>query len=148
MAYDEKSFSQGIATKQLKVQNPDDPTEIIQIGLIDTGATTALGEKIFSLDVSGSTLSIIAATALKPDGYSHETIVPAGTPTALAVTTKAVSVVIQADNANTVDGKVLNITLTAGETIVIETVPDASWIIVDGLAGASFDITVLTNSTI
>ena len=129
----------------MTINNPD---EIIQIGLIDTGKTTALGEKIFAVDVSGSTLSIIATAALKPDGYSEETITPAGTPTTLSVTTKGLSAIIQLDDGSTADGTVFNIGLTPGETIIIESVPDVSWIIVDGAVGTTFNVTILENSTL
>ena len=51
--YNEKNFSSGIATKQMKVQNPDDLTEVIQIGLFDTGLTTVATERKFGI-ITGS----------------------------------------------------------------------------------------------
>lgn len=52
--YNKDSFTAGIAQKQWKVQNPDDPDEVIQIGLVDSGAVTAKGEKIFALMTAGT----------------------------------------------------------------------------------------------
>jgi len=52
--YDKNTFSVGIAQKQWKVLNPDDLDEVVQIGLVDTGNVTLLGEKVFSLIVGGT----------------------------------------------------------------------------------------------
>ncbi|RLI55261.1 MAG: hypothetical protein DRP09_10630 [Candidatus Thorarchaeota archaeon] len=52
--YNKNNFSVGIATKQMKVLNPDNLEEVVQIGLTDTGMTTASGEKIFSLMTGGA----------------------------------------------------------------------------------------------
>lgn len=52
--YNKDNFTAGIATKQWKVQNPDNPDEVIQIGLTDSGLVTAKGEKIFALMIAGA----------------------------------------------------------------------------------------------
>ncbi len=51
--YDAKNFSSGIASKQMKIQNPDDLNEVLQIALFDTGLLTAKTERKFGL-VTGS----------------------------------------------------------------------------------------------
>lgn len=56
MVYNKESFSTGIATKQKKLQNPDDDTEIVQIGYVDTGLLTLNGEKIFATLTSPGSL--------------------------------------------------------------------------------------------
>lgn len=120
--------------------------EIVQLGLIDTGNVTPDGVKIYALDVSGSQLSIIAEGNLKPDGYTNVVLSAADY---LPPTSQALIVIIQNRLTSTGNVKVCGgITLSPGETIAVETVPNAEWIFIEPEVSTTADITILTNSTL
>lgn len=138
------------AIKYLRVID-EDTGQIVQIGLIDTGNTTSDGLKIHALDVSGSTLTAIVQQGLKPDGVdiTGSPLTMSGSAQALPSTTEAIAVLLKADNGNTADINIFNaVPLGPGEAIVIETVPDASWIQVTGTNPDVLHYAILLNSTI
>ena len=138
--YNAQNFSSGIASKQMKIQNPDDLNEVIQIRVIDTGNVTAKGERIFAL---GTALSL----GLTSDGPNNETSLAfpmTGGTDSLPVTTDARSVWLQNDPANANDILVFGVmNLGPGESIVISTDDDASWITVVGTGAQILNYAIL-----
>ena len=110
--YDNQNFSAGIAQKQWKVLNPDDDAEVVQIGLVDTGLVTGLGEKNFAMMVTapgGGTIPTLPTT-IPPNPVISVTATAAALPTQALVSgavlktpsTNIASVWIGGDNTVTI----------------------------------------------
>ena len=117
------------STIYMRVIDPNDTSKIVQIGMTDTGNTLPDGTKIYNIDVSGSTLTAIAAAVKKPNARTGGTIVTDGTLQSLPTTTDALVVLLTADPDNTENILLWNNTpIEPGVGIVIETEADAAWI--------------------
>jgi hypothetical protein len=120
--------------KYLRVIDAD-TGDVVQLAMADTGLTTADGLSIFALGVTGVGAPV-PTSPIRPNAQTSGALTMNGTLQPLPATTDAMYVWLRAADANTIDILLWNNTpLGPGESIIVETDNDASWIRAQAASG-------------
>jgi hypothetical protein len=120
--------------KFMRFADPDDPTKVIELAVVDTGAVTPDGFKIMAL----GTAAVATSSSDGPNAKTANAFPCTGGTDAIPVTIDARYVWLQNDPGNANDIRIFGfMKLGPGEQMVIPTDIDAPWIT---FVGVAFDV--------